>query len=106
MRLRRGRDGDNLRARDRTQGFQVNRRDKLRADQADANRLHGRDSREFTTEAQRTQRRQKPDTRNLTNEMQAKTSEPRTQRSGVSGHAMPLTPLRCVRGSELRWISS
>jgi HEAT repeat protein len=31
----------------------------------------------------------------------AKQSEPRTQRSGVSGHAAPpLTPLRCVRGSE------
>jgi hypothetical protein len=28
------------------------------------------------------------------------TSEPRTQRSGVSGRAMPLTPLRCVRGSD------
>src|SRR5262245_61701453 len=30
-------------------------------------------------------------------------SEPRTQRSGVSGRPMPpLTPLRCVRGSEVR----
>jgi hypothetical protein len=28
-------------------------------------------------------------------------SEPRTQRSGVSGQ--PLTPLRCVRGSERKF---
>jgi len=33
-------------------------------------------------------------------------SEPRTQRSGVSGSAgRPLTPLRCVRGSDLLWQS-
>src|SRR5437773_3516992 len=30
----------------------------------------------------------------------SKVSEPRTQRSGVSGMRLPLTPLRCVRGSD------
>jgi hypothetical protein len=32
-------------------------------------------------------------------------SEPRTQRSGVSGRSVPpLTPLRCVRGSDCRFL--
>jgi len=34
-------------------------------------------------------------------------SEPRTQRSGVSGRPKkPLIPLRCVRGSEMKGMSS
>ena len=45
-------------------------------------------------------------TQGATHELSCGVSEPRTQRSGVSGYldACPLTPLRCVRGSESQFV--